>query len=447
MPEIIIRKANNYDFNRDTTAILMKIDVYFDGDNQPPLTIDLENYLITATILEETGTDSDWPLGLVSSNELSFRLYSYNGMFSPTNPNSPYYGKIKTRVKVRPYFKPRTEEVIEWEPMGVFYVTEWSSAITGITADVLCHDILWDAFNRKPIEMPIRRDLTYKQFYEDIFTSLNIPAIVDPSLDKELPWAFLLENSNARTIQELTASDLIICSSNREGIVEVKPVDSQGGIVDQVTDLNQIKDATTEQSISKAYSGSAVTYNIPQLAQNARIAEIASLITPPGTQTHEKILFSQESIYLITGVQFISEHDVKVVSYTASSEMISVVLNSPATQSVSGHLVVYGMHLDKVSITMGDTEGEDILATSNMYVQTLERAQEYKLVLDKVVKSNMPDLDLMVRGNPLICLGDELEIISERYNLHFFGRLRRAYYKYDGDLDTSIRVIDSNILT
>ena len=89
------RLATDADYNSKSRKILMKIDVYFNGPTQAPTVMSVSDYLIEAEILEESGAESNWPLGSVSSNELTFSLHNKDAMFSPTNESGPYFGKIK----------------------------------------------------------------------------------------------------------------------------------------------------------------------------------------------------------------------------------------------------------------------------------------------------------------------------------------------------------------
>ena len=85
-----MRAATDADFNSRSRQIELKLDIYFDGMMTTPFTVSKSDYLIDAEWLEEISADSSNPLGVISSNELSFRLFNKDGIFSPTNTLSPH---------------------------------------------------------------------------------------------------------------------------------------------------------------------------------------------------------------------------------------------------------------------------------------------------------------------------------------------------------------------
>ena len=91
MADTVIRDATDEDFNAHSRCILLKLDIFFDGLQNEPLTVTRSDYLIDAELLEEAGAEDNNPLGAISANELAFSLYNDSGIFSPTNTESPYY--------------------------------------------------------------------------------------------------------------------------------------------------------------------------------------------------------------------------------------------------------------------------------------------------------------------------------------------------------------------
>ena len=136
-----MRPLIDADFNAASREIFMRLDIYLD---EIPLEVTKENYLIDASWLEEGSADSSNPFGAVSSNEFSFRLYNENGLFSPTNTSSIYFGKIRNGLKIVPFI--RTIDT-DWQQLGEYFATDWSAAITGTYADVTANDKWYQIFN------------------------------------------------------------------------------------------------------------------------------------------------------------------------------------------------------------------------------------------------------------------------------------------------------------
>lgn len=122
MPDLY--DATDLDYNADSRVIESKIEIFFDPT---PITVDKDDFLIDWDVLEEVGTDSNNnPIGDTSANDFSFSLFNEEGIFSPANTAGPYYGKIKSGVKVIPYLRTKNTN---WIQMGVFYVNEWNATI------------------------------------------------------------------------------------------------------------------------------------------------------------------------------------------------------------------------------------------------------------------------------------------------------------------------------
>jgi hypothetical protein len=90
--------------NAPYRVIVPLVDVYFEGDDQPPVTFD-KTGLCEVHLLDEVSADTSNPLGLVSANELTVGFNNLNRPFTPQNTASPYYGKLTPNIKVVAYLE------------------------------------------------------------------------------------------------------------------------------------------------------------------------------------------------------------------------------------------------------------------------------------------------------------------------------------------------------
>ena len=114
------RTIENSPYDNDVRYIDVEIRIYFDEE---PLVINRDNYLVSFNMLEELTNDSEI-YGYISSNEFDFELYNENDMFTITNENGPYYGKIDTNVKVEVKIREDISDS-EFTTLGTYYVTDW----------------------------------------------------------------------------------------------------------------------------------------------------------------------------------------------------------------------------------------------------------------------------------------------------------------------------------
>ena len=192
MADTTVRDATDEDFNAHSRCILLKLDIFFDGLQNEPLTVTRSDYLIDAELLEEAGAEDSNPLGAISANELSFSLYNDSGIFSPTNTNSPYYGKIKTNVPIIPYMKPELDEVtdVNWIKMGKYYVSDWNATVTGAAASITAEDKLQQVFLEPAPVIPVGLNKTQAAFFQEVFEALGYAAKISQSLNATILYNF-----------------------------------------------------------------------------------------------------------------------------------------------------------------------------------------------------------------------------------------------------------------
>lgn len=447
MADTVIRDATDEDFNAHSRCILLKLDIFFDGLQNDPLTVTREDYLIDADILDEAGAEDNNPLGAISANELSFSLYNEDGIFSPTNPESPYYGKIKTNVPIIPYMKPDMYDGTEvnWIKMGVYYVSDWNATVTGAAASITADDKLQQVFLEPAPVIPVGLNKTQAAFFQEVFDALGYAAKISQDLNATLLYTFT-EGEQKKFLQEMLQGAIAYCTCDKNGGIVIEPLDSTRPLRATLTDADQIISVDAEQSIVKTYGGVELTYVLPQLTEAIQLLEIKDANVPAGIFTHNKVAFSKGPAKVITNVCAITENkEVAIVDYVNSPWDITLITKNESTTKATSNLTVYGIAVDFVETILTDNVS-NVLKVKNRYIQSTEYAIKYKEMLEAFVNSDMPTLTLQVRGNPLLNVGDKVRVQSERYNLDFTGILKRISYKYIGSLSCEITLLNSDIL-
>ena len=447
MADTVMRDATDEDFNAHSRCILLKLDIFFDGLQKDPLTVTREDYLIDAELLEEASAEDNNPLGAISANELAFSLYNDSGIFSPTNPESPYYGKIKVNVPIIPYMKPDMDDGTEvnWIKMGVYYVSDWNATITGAAASITANDKLQQVFLEPAPVIPVGLNRTQAAFFQEVFDALGYAAKISQDLNATLLYTFT-EGEQKKFLQEMLQGAIAYCTCDKNGGIVIEPLDSTRPLRATLTDADQIISVDAEQSIVKTYGGVELTYVLPQLTEAIQLLEIKEANVPAGIFTHNKVAFSKGPAKVITNVCAITENkEVAIVDYVNSPWDITLITKNESTTKATSDLAVYGIAVDFVETILTDNVS-NVLKVKNRYIQSTEYAIKYKEMLEAFVNSDMPTLTLQVRGNPLLNVGDKIRVQSERYNLDFTGVLQRVNYKYVGSLSCEIALLNSAIL-
>ena len=98
-------------------------------------------------------------------------------------------------------------------------------------------------------------------------------------------------------------------------------------------------------------------------------------------------------------------------------------------------------------ITLTGTLNKDAAADINYkYPFDRSKANEILKYAEDYVKASVPTLEVTVRGNPNLQLGDKIVIESDFYKISYTGIIVKAEYKYIGNLSSVLTLIDASAL-
>ena len=396
------------------------------------------DYLLSSSILEESYGVSSSPFGDVTSNELELSLLNSDGIFNPKNTESPYYGFIRRGIKIEAFVRP--DEVDEWDPAGVFYVTDWSTSSSGMSAEVLANDKLYSIVNAPVPSMPIVRDIPFAYFIRQYFSLFDAEVTVDDSIDLVLPYGFTSGYSDNRALlTDLMTAAIADCYCDHSGNVTVRSKVAARDTRATFTDDDQIVTVSIKQSLATDYDSASVSYNSMQESAEQEVLSISEIAVSPGTNTTALTKFSSSLVTSVKSIRAESTSVVKPIGYTATADSIICSLNSNG--SAAARLTVIGTVLEKVSSVVS-TPGSSAVELDSSFVQTLENANRVLKYTDRFVNAEQPSLDLVIRGNPRLQLGDKIEVDSTKYKTQFVGTLTKAKYIYDGGLSCEVTLTD-----
>ena len=406
------------------------------------LEVTKSKYLISSSNLEESYKSSDSPFGDVTSNELTLTLYNENNIFNPINRASKYYGLIKKGVKIEAFIRP--EEVDEWDPIGVFYVSDWYTASSGLTAEVTANDALYNVLNGPVPSMPIFRNARLTEFLPVYFSYFGYDVTVDPSLDTTIPYIYTSEHSNNKAfLTDLMKCCLADCFCDHNGNINVISKVKARAIRATLTDNDQIISVDIKQAISTSYDSVSVSYNKTQESNEQSILEVSEINLVPGLNSTGKLNFSKHPVLSVRSLKTTGSNIAKVQSFTATSKDFDGSIQS--TYEGTTELKVIGTVLETVSSTIGK-KADTPLKIESKFIQEESRAEAVSRYTEAYIEANMPTLELTIRGNPKIPIGSKLEVESDRYKVQYTGILIKAAYDYVGSLSCKITLADASVL-
>lgn len=427
-------------YNAESRYLHQMFKIHFSSSEKPEIT--KSDYLISSSYFEESYKLSDSPFGDVTSNELSLTLFNENNVFNPINRSSKYYGLIKKGVKIEAFIRP--DEVDEWDPIGVFYVNDWYTASSGLSAEVTANDALYNVLNGPVPSLPIFRNIPASEFLTLYFGYFGYSVDIDPSLDVIIPYIYTSEhNNNKAFLTDLMKSCLADCFCDHNGNIKVISKVSNREVRAKFTDDDQIINVNIKQSISTNYDSVLVACNKGQESAEQSILEVSEVSLVPGLNDTGKLEFSKHPVLSVRSIKTTGADVAKIPSFVATARDIDITIQS--TSENSTELKVNGTVLETVSSTIG-TEASAPLKVESKFIQEESRAEVVRQYAEAYVEANMPTLELTIRGNPRIPIGSKIEVDSVQYKVQYTGILIKASYEYVGSLSCNVTLADASVL-
>lgn len=440
--------TSDANYNAETRYLEQKAIIHFPGVT--PVEITRDTYLVRTSLLGEAYSGSgSTPFGGVTSNEFDMDIHNDNGIFSPTNPKSPYYKKMKEGVKVEVFIRPKIEDAdeekqYEWDPMGVYYVKDWYTEADGLLASITSYDILYTVLNGAIPSFPVFRNISFVAFMKLYFAHFGQDVIIDESLDFVIPYIYTSEHSsNKEFLAELLHGALADCFCNNQGKICIVNKAGKRSKRATLTDNDQVVNIKIKQSLNNGYDSVTVSYERGQESLEQTLLSLKELPLQPGLTDTDKLTLSTSPALSIRSIMVRSKDMAKVVSFQASAKEFVGQIQS--TANTEAEIEVIGTALDTVEFTIGSAK-EKPLAVSSRFIQDDKRAKTVLKYTEAYVNANMPILEMSVRGNPKFEIGDILEVSSNRYKLTYVGTLIEAKYEYEGHLTCQIVLADASMI-
>ena len=428
-------------YNAETRYLEQKIVIYFTETD--PVEMTRDNFLISTSILEDMYSSiGSTPFGGITSNELTISLYNENGIFNPENKSSKYYGLIKKGIKIESFIKPVEED--EWDPFGVFYVTDWVTSSSGMTAEITANDKLYTIFNGPKPELTIFRDVPFAEFIITYFAYFGCTVKIDETIDVVLPYVYMSAYDNNKTfLSSLMTSVLADCFCNHKGEITILSKVAKRDKKDVFTDDNQIINISVKQSIVTNYDSAVVTCYKGQESAEGNLLSADNISLVPGLNNIGKYKLPTSPILRVTSVKATCKDAIKINSFRASDADISCIIQS--TSNTTTKLDINGTALEEIIIDIG-VAGNSPLSVDSKFVQRETMAQQIKEYAEAYVNTDTPTLELTIRGNPLLELGDMIEVDSNYYRIKYIGTIIKVSYEYQGHLSCVLTLANASII-
>lgn len=428
-------------YNAKSRMIECKLDIYFDGAESTPVSITKDNYLITWDLLEEVSADNYAPFSTVSANELSFELVNKDDLFNPMNTQSPFFEKINVGVQIELFVRPVAAVAFTWDQLGTFYLTDWQVSFAGQTVSAVANDCISKVLNATRVKLPVYKNITFNTFIQHFFTKLDIPIAKDTALAGVLRYGYhVLQNSDF--LNNIAGGLQVFIFCDHTGNLVTQYMHRVLNLAHTITDVDQIIEPTTKQSIMLQYDGVSVCAQIPQLSTTALLYAESDI---ESTQLAHYSNRNFSSVPVVNVEYIASSGDttpyIDGLIYNATE-----ILDFTLRDTFRGRIEFYGQYLQTTEVYAEDVGCSNALEFRSIYIQSQAYLETFKTFMDAYVQSKLPILEVSIKGNPRFSLGQKIKVLSDRFKLDFTGVLIRQSLHYDGGLSGTITLLDAGIL-
>jgi hypothetical protein len=239
----------------------------------------------------------------------------------------------------------------------------------------------------------------------------------------------VLVDSSRELFKELVSGAMATLIASRQGTIVVEKLAAADPVATW-TDDDQILSIDVIETILKTYAGVRLGYKLPQVTEDREVLSIEELVVPIGTTVHDLLKY-ENPVYNISAVMAIGASGVHVSDYLSTST--GIVLTTVAQGAGVARILVTGKMISLVTQEAFD-DVPNVLEVQNSYIQTSVYAQEFKAALEQLISVHLPEMELTIRGNPNILLGQTVQVNSDRYGVAYTGIVKRMVYTYVGSL-------------
>lgn len=115
----------------------------------------------------------------------------------------------------------------------------------------------------------------------------------------------------------------------------------------------------------------------------------------------------------------------------------------PSTEKAN--ITIFGEAIEATKVYKHDNTS-NALSIDNCYIQDENQAFIIKDLWEEYIHTDVPILEVSVRGNPLLEIGDAIHIVCPSKKIDFSGIIMRADYSFNGSLSCTLTLLNLDIL-
>lgn len=428
-----------------------KVEVYFDGPSSDPVVFDEEDYVVSIELLEEFYTEGNNPLGLISSNEIVIYLLNEDKLFTPTNTDSPYHGKLLPNLQVNPYIALLVGSSYEYVPLGEFYTGDWVTTGNSLQTSLRCTDKLSRHFDDVLPQIPVQENTTTKDMFEKLFAIIGLDPDdyeIDPSLIAPIRYGWFEGEKIRQAVQNLASNSCCSVYVNRYGKIIVRNNYKVQDSVALLTNEDQVISSEVPQRYSRVYSAINVNYGRPYIGESTTLLSLINVNIDQDGIELVRAKFTSGPVVVIDQITIESNAELEVGNFSYGAWDCDLFIpNTSGATMVS--ITIVGRKMERLQeiskLTNDELQaiiGYKPMTLSPYLVQNKNDATLFGGLLLGLVSDPLGYITAETIGNPALELGDTITLQNPSHGMDYIDMIiTRMHIIYNGSLSCKLEGI------
>lgn len=356
-----------------------------------------DNVLVTCSINENEGSMGGNPLGIMSSNTISFTIFDRSGHLIKTNKNSPYYGYMRNGVECKLQW---IDNNGNYNDLGTYFTNSWNNTRSNggyQSVSIGAQDRLNYIGNLNIPELPAFSSIEIKSLLVAIFEAIGLEQsdyYIDPSLNLNLTFSITKGAKVRDTLNAIAQALIARITINRHGVIEVKPAFPDIPEELDIIDGSYIASGALRQHQYADYATVQLSYFALGIESSIVLATLNNASVNNGSNSFDNLQLSNrvQGIDMVTFEYPVTSENyediISSIDYTGYQGGVSINIESNSSDIITGIITVEGRETGNSEvviskdITDADRKVSNTLMLSSDYIQNKEDAQMY---IDEVV--------------------------------------------------------------
>lgn len=429
----------------DTRYIKYKVIAHFDKETDIT-----EDVISVDTLDEASSSNADNPFGVVSYNEATINLDNIEGKYFIGNASSPYANYLVSGIRIDLYYYIEVgEDVFEEIPGGTYYTNEWSCNTSSLTTLLTCYDRLSIDGLKPVMYSKVHTKMRIKNAFRYLFEACDIASddyVIDESLNDTLSMFWIDGTTLSEGLTNLAVSTGVNVFVNKDNKIVVKSILNNVKNDLTISDDDIIISSSGAPSYNNIYDKVTMHYLAYMADNNEDVYSVDNITLNPGVNKLTSLKFNKCPVSNISSIIIEGAKNITVQNFNSSDKELELVLNNGNNKAVECSIKVAGAVIttSEQSIVITNTPSPvNALELTLNNIHSKEYVSSYGNKVLNTYKGTVANLDIPIRGLPILEVGDRLKIVSPTSRVDNDFIINSISHTYENGLKGTLKVLAS----